>query len=187
MWPEPPVAVTGSEQAFDGGHLFVDLAVAGLDFVVIRNPVIIRTGSPQTAAAGVRTQQIRFGGHNLGVFLLRFAVLRTPQVGLTTGHVKEIFPSFGLEVLEFFLVHGLAQSGQSGHGVHHDGTAALFHFEQHEVVTQAGGGNGCGAVRRIAFQLCFGRVAGGEVFAQTVEGFGFEQQEPGTNRARNRL
>ena len=73
--------------------------------------------------------------------------------------------------------------GQRGHGVHHDGAAAFFHFEQHQVVTQAGRGNGGRAVRRVFFQLGLGGITGGKVFAQTVEGFGFEQQEPGTHRA----
>jgi hypothetical protein len=181
-------AVAGGEQTFDGGHTVVDLAVAGLDLVGIRDPVEIGAGDPQTAAAGVGTEQVRFGRHDFGVLLFRLAVLGAPQVRLTAGHVEEVFPRFGLEVLEFLLVHGgLPKIGQRGDGVHDDGAAAFLHLEQHQVVAQTGRGDGSGAVRRVVFQLCLGGVAAGEVFAQTVEGFGLEQQEPGTNRDRNRL
>ena len=63
------------------------------------------------------------------------------------------------------------------------GPAAFFHFDQHQVVTQAGRGNGGRAVGRIFLQLGLGGIAAGIGFAQTVEGFGLEKQEPGTHRA----
>ena len=86
-------------------------------------------------------------------------------------------------MLEFLLVHGFAEFGQRGHGIHEDGSAAFLHLEQHQMVTQAGRGNGRGAVRRVAFQFGLGGIAAGKGFAQAIEGLGLEQQEPGAHRA----
>jgi hypothetical protein len=115
--------------------------------------------------------------------LLGLGVGGAPQVGLAAGHVEEVFPRLGLEVLELLLVHGLAELGQRGHGVHHDRTAAFLHFEEHQVVAQAGRGDRSGAVRSVLLQLFLGGFAGCKVLAQAVEGLGLEEQEPGADRA----
>ena len=97
---------------------------------------IIRTGGPQTAAAGVGTEQIRFGGHNLGIFLFRLGVGGAPQVGLSAGHIQEVFPGFGFKMFELLFVQGLAELGQRCNRIHHDGPAAFFHLKEHQMVSQ---------------------------------------------------
>ena len=71
---------------------------------------------------------------------------------------------------------------QSNIGSHVDRATAGFQLVQHQVVTQTGRGDGGRAVRRIFLKLGFRVVTGGKIFAQTVEGLGLEQQEPGTDR-----
>ena len=174
--------VTGGKQAVDRGHAVVNLAVVGLDLVCIRYPIQIRAGGPETAAAGVRSEQIGLGGHDLGIFLFRLGVGGAPQVGLPASHIQEVFPGFGLKVLEFLLVHGLAEFGQGAHCIHHNGSATFFHLKEHQMVPQTGRCDGRGSVRRIFFQLGLGGITAGKILTQTVKGFGFEQQEPGAHR-----
>ena len=95
--------VTGGKQTVNRGHTVVNLVFV-TDLILFRYPIIIRSGGPQTAAAGMRSQQVRLGGHNLGVFLVRLRVRTAPQVGLTAGHIKEVFPGFGLKRLNSFLL-----------------------------------------------------------------------------------
>ena len=66
-------------------------------------------------------------------------------------------------------------------GVHVDRAAAFLHLLQHQVVAQAGGGNGGLPVGRVVVQHLL--VLGHVVFAVGVGGLGLEQQEPGADRA----
>ena len=86
-------------------------------------------------------------------------------------------------MFEFFLVHGFSQICQSSNSIHHDRTASCLHFSQHQVVTQTGRGNCGSTVRSVLRQFFLGSGATCKIFTQTIEGLGFEQQEPCTNRA----
>ena len=89
-------AITSGEETVNSGHAVVTpfkLMCTGR-ILNVRNPGLFRTRCPDTAAAGVGTQQVGLGGHNFGVLLLGLAVLGAPQVGLTAGHIQEVFPSF---------------------------------------------------------------------------------------------
>ena len=85
-------AVTGGEETANRGHAVIDFSVVALNLVTVRHPVKIRSGSPQPAAPGVGSQQIGLRGHDLRVFLFRLGVGGAPQVGLSAGHVKKVFP-----------------------------------------------------------------------------------------------
>src|SRR5210317_1216047 len=98
-------AVTGSEQTVYGGHTVVAPLVLMSAGVIgdIGYPVLIRTGTPDTAAAGVRTEHIRLCRHNLRTNLLGLNVHTGPETSLTNGHIQEVFPGLRLEVLPEFL------------------------------------------------------------------------------------
>ena len=130
----------------------------------------------------MRTQQVGLGRHDFGVLLFGLCVSGAPQVGLTAGHVQKVFPSFGLKMLEFFLVHGFAEFGQRAYCVHDDGTAAFFHLKQHQVVTQTGRGDGGSSVGSIFFKFSLGSIAACKSFTKTIEGLSFEQEEPCAHR-----
>ena len=85
--------VTGGKQTVNRGHTVVNFVFV-TDLIFFGNPVIIRSGGPQSAAAGMGSQQIRLGGHNLRGLLVRLGVRAAPQVGLSAGHIQKVFPGF---------------------------------------------------------------------------------------------
>ena len=108
-------AVTGGEQTLDGGHRAVAPAPALRQVVgyarqafVGRSTKVGRAGHPDTAAAGVRTEQVGLGRHQLGHLLLGLDVLANPDAALTDAHVEEVFPGFGFKVLHFLGGQSLA-------------------------------------------------------------------------------
>ncbi len=84
-------------------------------------------------------------------------------------------------MLHFLGRQGLAQLCQRRHGVHVDRAATFLHLFQHEVVAQAGGGNGGLTIRRVVVQHLL--VLDHVVFAISIDRLGFEQQEPCADRA----
>ena len=176
-------AVSAGEQAVDRGHAVVDLAVVGLDFVLVRHPGFVRAGDPDAAAAGVGTEQVRLGRHDLGALLLGLGVRAGPEVGLADAHVEEVFPGFALEVLLLLGVQVGEGGLQGAGGIHVDGAAAFAHFTEHHVVTQAGRDDVTLGVAAILVGLQHGLVGGAVIFALGIGGFGLEQQEPSADRA----
>ena len=184
--------VTGGEQTVDRGHAVVaPLVLMRTRAINGGYPILVRAGGPDAAATGMGAQHVGFGRHDLGTNLLRLDVHACPQAGLADGHVEEVFPCLGLEVLpellDFLLVLAggtlcIQEGVESDLGGHVDRAAASLQLVEHQVVTQTGRGDRGGAVRHELLELALCIRAVGVELAQAVLHLGLEQQEPGADR-----
>ncbi len=104
---------------------------------------VLGTGDPGTGGAGVRADEVRIAGHDLGGLLLGLDVGGGPENGLGDGHVQEVFPGLGLELLQLLLggllVGRLVGDPLDGLGrLHVDRALAVHHVQHHQPVAEVG-------------------------------------------------
>ena len=66
---------------------------------------VLGTADPGAGGTGVGADEIRLGCRDLrGIFSSGWTSVSGPENGLGDGHVKEVFPRFGLELFHLLLV-----------------------------------------------------------------------------------